>query len=94
MFSKFKGKNHNYMAIPRYERLLKGAGVYESSTLDNVQSWYGFEWLEGTEIGEVIFEDHTEDYTGVTKPAGDRTLGNVKSIQILSGNVAVSVHGE
>ena len=88
--------NHNYMAIPRYERPFTEADTYVakdySDNNGNAETWYSIEMIGETEIGNVVFDDITIDYSGVTFENGGIILGNIKSFVLTSGQVKASIY--
>lgn len=89
--------NHNYMAIPRYERPFTDADTYEAKDYKNdkglVERWYGLQMIGETVLGSIVFDDITIDYSDVVFENGGTILGNIKSFTLTSGQVKVSVYG-
>jgi hypothetical protein len=91
-----KEYNHNYMAIPAYERPFTVAGTYNardySDKRGNVEKWYGIELIGEASIGKVVYRDETVDWTGVLFENGGVLYGNILSFTLISGQVKVSIH--
>lgn len=91
-----KEYNHNYMAIPRFERPFTVAGTYTRTNYSDrngvIDNWYGIELIGDAEISNIVYRDVDIDWSVVTFDTEKVLYGNIESFTLVSGQVKVSVH--
>lgn len=85
--------NKDYNSMPAWNKPLTIAGTYTSMSDNggNCSYWYGVDLYEAS-IGEVIFANgETVDFTGFPFSERDELLGNITSIELISGSIRINI---